>query len=149
MTGKLYINDHATGAACYLQINQVRSAPEKGMHCQRLVTQWMFNLDGHVNDRSDEIIVTSRKTNNEADFHKPTTCAEVVSSVSQPWKVNKWGTDDTLLYNELFNAKGPAVNGGQNHYTVIFSGADKTPTRAMIYNVSAMSEKSYECVDLK
>ena len=147
-TGKLYINDHATGSACYLQINRVVAAPEKGKHCQRLVTQWMFNLDS-VQDRGDEILVTSRKTNNEADFHKPTTCAEVVAGVPQPWTVNKWGDDDKLLYNELFNAELPAVNGGTNHYTVIFSGTDKAPTRAMIYNVTLTTENSYECVGLK
>lgn len=109
----------------------------------------MFNLDDAINNRGDEIIVTSRKTNNEADFHKPTTCAETATYATNPSAVNKWGDDTSFLLNEVFNVVGPAVNGGENHYTVVFNRHTKAPARAMIYNVTRHSEKPHECVNLK
>lgn len=147
--GELNRNGHPLHQICYVQVNDIQAFPNKGHHCQVMQVQLMFNLeDKGIHDRGTEVTMISRKTNSEADFHKPTTCAEVTADVANPWTINKWGEDTTYLYNQVFNAKMKAPKG-ENHYTLIFDGVEKSPSRAMIHNVQWFSENSYECTDLE
>nr|BDT29271.1 hypothetical protein BHI3_27370 [Bacteriovorax sp. HI3] len=146
--GELYKNDHSTGSACYVQINNVVENSKKGKHCNDLNVQMMFGLDDiGVHSREMELYLGSRKTNTDAEFRKPTTCAEVVGGVPSPWEVDRWGDDTTLLYNQIFNNEYK-VNKGTNHYILIFKSSSKEPTRAMIHRVTWLREDSYECRNL-
>lgn len=146
--GILFQNEKNTSKACYTLINRVSTNKIKGKHCQDLLVQFMFGLDDRgINDRSAELVLTSRKTNSEGDFHKPTTCAEVVSGITSPWEVDKWGDDTTDLFNQVFNAQF-MHNKKMNHYTLNFSGKNKTPSSAMIYRLSWYREDKFECRNL-
>ncbi len=146
--GTLFHNEKNTAKQCYIVINQVIPNVAKGKHCNDLLAQFMFGLDDiGVHDRGVELLLTSRKTNNEADFHRPTTCGEVVSDISNPWEVDRWGDDTTELFNQVFNAQYK-YNKKMNHYTLNFNGKTKEPSRAMIYRASWFSDDSYECRNL-
>lgn len=146
--GTLFHNENNTTKQCYVVVNQVIPNDVKGKHCTDLLVQYMFGLDDiGVHHRSTELQLTSRKTNNEADFHKPTTCGEVVGEISNPWEVDRWGDDTTLLFNQVFNAQYK-YNKKMNHYTLTFNGVTKEPSRAMIYRASWFKDDTYECRDL-
>jgi hypothetical protein len=146
--GTLFHNERDTTNVCYIVINQVIPNETKGKHCNDLLAQFMFGLDDiGVHHREAELLLTSRKTNNEAEFHKPTTCGEVVGGITNPWEVDKWGNDTTELFNQVFNAQYK-YNKKMNHYTLSFNGITKVPSRAMIYRTSWFSDDSYECRNL-
>lgn len=144
--GSLWVNHKATGQACYIQINRINSLPSKGKHCNTLYTQFLFN-DEDSQPRDLEISLNSRKTNSEADFHKPVTCAEVVPYIPAPASI-KWHDDTTHLYNQVFNAK-ETVNGKENHYTLVMDGNTKAPSHYMVYRLGRFSENRFECRDLR
>ena len=143
--GELFHNEQRTGTACYVQINEVIPNPTKGKHCNDINAQMMFGLDDiGVHSREMEILLGSRRTNNDTEFKLPGTCGEVTGDVEKPWEIDRWGDDTTHLYNQVFAAQYK-INRHDNHYILIFSGATKTPTRAMIHRVTWLREDSYEC----
>lgn len=146
--GTLFRNEKKTTNVCHIVINQVIPNNIKGKHCNDIFAQFIFNLDNiGIHDSETELRMTSRKTNNEADFHKPTTCGEAIGGIVNPWEVDKWGDDTTELFNQVFNAQYK-YNNKTNHYTLNFNGITKEPSSAMIYRASWFSDDSYECRNL-
>ena len=147
--GDLYINDKKSPVVCYFQVNTVAENETRGKHCHDLNVQMMFGLDDSgVHSRDMEVLLMSRRTNNDTEFNLPGTCAEVVSGVQNPRSVDRWGNDESLLYNQVF-AAWCKVNRFDNHYIVIFDGKTKTPKSAMIHRVKWLREDSYECRNLQ
>ncbi|MGE3611093.1 MAG: hypothetical protein AB7I27_15995 [Bacteriovoracaceae bacterium] len=145
--GNLWKNGRDLNQACYVQFNNVKALSSKGKNCQSINAQFMFNLD-KIQPKELEIVLHSRKTNSEAEFHKPTTCAEVVyAGAKAEAPMDKWSSDTTNLFNEIFNAQ-KKVNGRQNHYTLVFDGLTKAPSHYMIYRVGFLTETSFECRNL-
>lgn len=147
--GVLFHNEKRMETICYVQINEVIPNPSKGKHCNNINAQMMFGLDDiGVHSREMEILLGSRRTNNDTEFHLPGTCGEVTGDVEKPWEIDRWGDDTTHLYNQVFAAQYK-VNRRDNHYILIFSSETKAPTRAMIHRVSWLREDSYECRNLR
>ncbi|MGE3609544.1 MAG: hypothetical protein AB7I27_08155 [Bacteriovoracaceae bacterium] len=145
--GTLWVNEAPTAQLCFVQINNFQSLPSKGKHCSVINAQFLLNPE-EAQPKDLEVELKSRKTNSEADFHKETTCAEVVSTVDSPQTVDRWGSEEKDLYNQIFNAK-LKVNGKENHYTLVFNGSSKAPSHYMVYRLGWFKETRYECRDLK
>lgn len=105
-SGELFHNEKRTGAACYVQINRVIPNLKKGKHCNIINTRMMFDLDDiKVHQKDMELLLGSRRTNNDTEFKLPGTCGAVKSDVLKPWEIDRWGDDTTHLYNQAFTAQ--------------------------------------------
>jgi hypothetical protein len=146
--GDLFHNERATGKACYVQINEVTENEQRGKYCHDLTVQMMFGLDEiGVHPREMELLLQSRRTNNDTEFHLPGTCAEVTGDVAKPYEIDRWGDDTTHLYNQVFAAEYK-VNKRKNDYILNFKSSTKAPNRAMIHRTTWLKEDSYECRNL-
>lgn len=137
-------NEHKTGNICYITINGLQEAPERGLHCYSID----FAFASIREDIPKEVLkVDSRITN----YHRPEypnfkTCAMNVNGTTSGDDI--YGEDTANLYNQIFGG-AHSTDSVQNDYFLTLSSKSKTVVRARIHVLKTFSEYNVDCVNLQ
>lgn len=142
--GQEYVNDHATGNTCYVQVNNIENANKRGLHCNNLSAQFLHNNE-KIN--KEAVLLYSRVTNNHRpEYPQVKTCAMNIDGTTSGNEI--YGMNTETLYNSLFSASGK--NGTMSYdYFLTISPETKLATRSRIHMMSWFTENNIDCVHLK
>jgi len=150
INGDLYmgdelVNEHPTGQACYLYVDEIVANPV-GMHCYNLSVRPIFTTDRQEQPQ-DSLIVQGHITNaHRSEYPKIKTCATSLNGKTSGQDI--YSNNTTEIYNQLFSWAG-RFNGNQLDLFVTNSAQAKQPSRVRLHKLNAFVEKNYDCVNLQ
>lgn len=143
--GQEYVNEQETGRTCYLYVDLIQVNPV-GKYCYNLTTRPVFFTDREIHPK-DEIVVMGHITNfHRTEYPGVKTCA--MSTDGKTSGNDIYGDNDLNLFNQLFSWEGD-YEGNQFDFFVTFSNRTKLPTSTRLHKLNWMSEKDYDCMNLR
>lgn len=145
--GKEMINEHPTGAVCYVKIDSIVDRSEKGIHCKDFNVQFLMQTQNYQITK-EPVRVQSRVTNvhDSATYPKYKTCGELKSTA--PKGTTRFDENTSDLYIQIASGE-TRVGRTQYHWHVSFNEETKLPTRTRVHLLSWFKEVDIDCVNLK
>ncbi|MFN3698020.1 MAG: hypothetical protein ACK4VO_11320 [Pseudobdellovibrio sp.] len=143
--GDEFVNERGTGHACYLYVDEI-SQQSARLHCYNLSVRPIFTTDRNEHPQ-DSLIVQGHITNaHRSEYPKIKTCASSLDGKTSGQDI--YSQDTKNIYNHLFSWAG-LFNGAQYDLFVTNSSKTKQPSRVRLHKLTTLSEKNYDCVNLK
>lgn len=143
--GKEYINEKYTGNTCYLRIDEVQ-ASTRGLHCYDIVVRILPATDIDLFPEESQTLIGHITNQHRAEYPQIKSCARGIDGKTSG--NNIYARDTEGIYNQLFSQE-KHYDGVQFDFFVTFSAETKEPTRTRIHRMTTLTEKDYDCVDLK
>lgn len=140
--GKEYVNEQATGKACYLYIDNV-STNLIGNHCYDVEARFA-TPSVKSNIVKDGVIVQSHITNaHRPEYPAIKTCATNLRGETSGNDI--YSMNDENLFNSLFSWAGENQDA-QYDFFITFSAESKKPSRVRLHELKTFSENNYDCL---
>lgn len=138
-----------TGKPCRMEILEVGTLDERGLHCTKALIKFSFTTKNSKLP-TGEILITSRVTNSHLpEYPGVKTCASAtLNDEGRPYEIDIYGEETPEMFNRmLFYSEKPSRFTTANLFLQL-SYWDKTPEEFSFHLIKLMSEVNWRCVSL-